>query len=301
LGGVHDLYADVEGVWICCTNADLMIKIDWEGRIIADWEWRQFEPLRSAFGLHFLPPLDRTLDYRDPQTMRSGLGNIAHLNSLFPAPDGGLLLSFGRVLSPARYRRARFEGWLGRVARIAGVDKSRGNRSRIMGQPIGRIAGSSSAIVWMRMDGSPEILIHERGLEVPNHNVWLANRTLFYNDSNSACLIGRSWQDQTTKIQVAIPGSFLRGLTQLDDNTFLVGSNTPASVHRVDLPTAAVTESIQLSSDPREAVFALCLLANTFDDPPPQWPEAIWSTADLLSNSPLAFKLGGSARHAPLI
>lgn len=255
-GGIHDLHADPEGIWVCCTNADLLAKVSWEGEIIADWEWRRQADLRAAFRLPRLPPVDRTLDYRDPRTMLSGVRNLVHLNGVAPARDSGLVLSFGRVLSPARYRRARFECRLGAVARRSGPVVSGGRRSR---SAVRRIPGSSSAIVRLRSHGRTEILAREKKVGVPNHNVWLEGRSLLYNDSNSGRLTVKALDGRGKAQAIPIPGKapFVRGLARVDATTFLVGSQGPATVHRIDLRRAVVTDTFPLGECPAEAVFAI--------------------------------------------
>jgi hypothetical protein len=293
LGGVHDLHADAEGVWVCCTNADLVVKVSWDGDIIADWEWRSWNSVRTALGFNKLRPVDRRLDYRDPGTMRSGVRNIVHLNGVFPAPDGGLLLSFGRVLSRQRYLRSRLEGWLGAIAKTLRVQPRVDTKGT--GQPAGRIPGSSAAIVWVHNDGRPEIVVHVSDVEVPNHNVWFEKGTLFYNDSNKGCLVIQPWQSIESATSIPIPGNspFVRGLARLDENRFLVGSSRPAAIHLVDVRKRIVMRSIMLSSQPTECVFAACLLPDAFVDLPQKWPRGFAVQTSISPNlKPVLCKAG---------
>ncbi len=63
MGGVHDILAEVDGIWITCTNADLLLKLDRTGKMVADWEWRVDRSLVAGFGFRGLPKVDRTPDY----------------------------------------------------------------------------------------------------------------------------------------------------------------------------------------------------------------------------------------------
>ena len=258
-GGIHDLYADPEGIWVCCTNADLLARMTWNGEVVADWEWRRDRALRTTLGLGRVPPVDRELDYRVPETMRFGVRNLVHLNAVAPAPDGGLLVSLGRILSPGRYRQARAAGWLGAVASRLGVPARRADRPHAGGQPVGEIAGSSSAILHLRPGGQVELLAREKDVAVPNHNVWLEGQTLLYNDSNRGHLVAVDLSGRRKERRIRVPGGsrFVRGLTRLSATSFLVGGYRPAAVYRVDLERGAVTQTLPISDDPAESVYAI--------------------------------------------
>lgn len=258
-GGIHDLHADSEGVWVCCTNADLLAKTSWSGDIVSVWEWRRDAFLRAALGLRRVPPVDRDRDYRDPETMRSGVPNIVHLNGVPPAPDGGLLISFGRILSRARYHRARVAGWLGSAARTLGIPPRSVDHRRPSTLPVGRVAGSSSAIVHLSPDGSTEILARERDVAVPNHNVWREGGVLLYNDSNRGQLVAMDLKPPWHERRIKIPGNspFVRGLARWSATCFLIGGHRPAAVHTVDLEQDAVIRTLPVSDDPAETIYAI--------------------------------------------
>jgi hypothetical protein len=270
LGGIHDILALEDGVWVTATNADLLVKVSWAGELLADWSWRDDPGLRRAFGLSRLPAVNRTLDYRDPATMRGGVYNCVHLNGVSPAPDGGLLLSFGRILSPTSYLRARVNGRLGALARTLGLPAKRSHFIPPGLPPVGRIPGSSAAIVWLKRNGNTEILMHENGTAVPNHNALWAGDRLLYNDSNAGALVSLSKPGFLHRM--AVPGApgFARGLALLDNRTALVGSQAPAAVYHADLDNLNVTMEQRLSSRSTESVFALCLLPAHFTQPPEQ-------------------------------
>ncbi len=260
-GGIHGLHADSEGVWVCCTNADLLAKMSWEGDIVMVWEWRRDSLLRETFGLKRLPPVNRELDYRDPETMRAGVPNVVHLNGVAPAPDGGILVSLGRILSPAGYRRAWVAGQVGAMVRWLGLPPLRSGRGRRVKGPVGSLSGSSSAIVSLSSGGQTEVLTQEKGIAVPNHNVWLEGRTLLYNDSNKGHLVVEDLDGDREKRRIPVPGAspFVRGLARLSATSFLVGGHGPAAIHRIDLKRGAVTQSVPIGDDPAEAVFGIRL------------------------------------------
>jgi hypothetical protein len=274
LGGIHDILADAEGIWVCCTNADLLVKVSWQGKIIADWEWRQDTSLRETLGLPPIPIVDRSLDYRKPDTMRSGLRNTVHLNGISADPDGHLLLSFGRVLSPVRLNRARAAGWIGALAGRLGIGPRQTTQRKISDQPVSQIEGSSAAIVRLGKDGQAELLIHLGSKKVPNHNILQVGKHLLYNDSNDGQLVALTESNDWSPSKIIkIPGDppFARGLAHISENHYLVGSQAPTAVYRIDLKTAAILDTIQLSSRPTESVYAISLLPDSFAPPPPSF------------------------------
>ena len=66
MGGVHGLAADERGIWAACCDNDLVIGLDWEGRVRASWSWRSDRKLRNELGYGWLPSFDRWADHRDP-------------------------------------------------------------------------------------------------------------------------------------------------------------------------------------------------------------------------------------------
>lgn len=270
MGGVHDILAEEDGIWITCTNADLLIKISWGGEVLAHWSWREDAHLPDQLGLPGVSSVDMDLDYRDPETMRDGVRNMVHLNGVARCP-AGLLLSFGRILSPTRYRQARMQSVVGRIAKKVGV-KRRNNRAHALTpQPVGLIEGSSAGLVLLRESGEADLLSHVPHTRVPNHNVWQAGDKLLYNDSNESRLVALPWSGNGETQAIVIPGEpgFARGLAQLDETRFLSGSQAPAAVYEADFATQTVTRTYLLAGKTHETVYGLCLLPDHFAMPPP--------------------------------
>ncbi len=268
-GGIHDILAVDDGIWIASTSADLLVKLSWEGALLDVWEWRRDARLVRELGFRRLTPVDRGRDYRDPESMRRGVPNVVHLNAVTLRP-GGLLVSFGRVLSPAAYRRHRLAGAAGYAASVLGLGR-REQRPRLLGAgPSSRIEGSSSAFIALAEDLSAELLWRVDGIDVPNHNALEVAGNLIYNDSNGSRLIGRPLAGSSAERAVDLPGdpSFLRGLAHLGALRFLVGNQGPLALYHVDLEEGLVVAEIPLPGEPRESVYGICLVPDNFDDPP---------------------------------
>ena len=209
------------------------------------------------------------LDYRDPRTSQGGVHNIAHLNGVARG-DGSLLLSFGRVLPAREVARRKAKAIGGRVAaRVGVVRPDRFRESRV---PVSVVEGSAYALVELPDDraAGARVLLLERPVSVPNHNVLRRGGELVYNDSNSDRVVAWDLGVGRPRVAVEIPGdpAFVRGLARLDDRLYLVGSQRPAAVRVVDLEAGALVETVGLGGDPREAVYAICVLPESFASPP---------------------------------
>jgi hypothetical protein len=116
---------------------------------------------------------------------------------------------------------------------------------------------------------SATVLMRHGGLRVPNHNVLEIDDLLVYNDTASGALATFDLRNGARGPSVPVPGSppYARGLAALGDATFVVGSQRPAAVHVVDLAEERVTSSVVLGEDPRESVFGVAIVPDSFDDP----------------------------------
>lgn len=277
MGSVHDILAEEDGIWIACTGADTLLKVDWNGRALERWEWRSDPVLVRELGLGKLPPIERGLDHRDPRSARLGTWNTVHLNSMARCPEG-LLLSFGRILSRRTYWRKALGQRLGVAARRLGLGRSvRRSSERQRTEQDGSlpvagslVRGSSSAIVLLRETGTTEVIQRHANVSVPNHNVLQVGDSLVYNDSNANQLVACSRNREEDARLVTVPGSpgFNRGLAHLGGLDFLVGSQFPAAVHAIDLDELRAHSEYVLNGEANESVYGVCLLPDEFNDPP---------------------------------
>ena len=277
MAGVHDLLPEVDGIWVTCAEADLLLRMAWDGRLLGSWCWRSDERLAGELGFVGLPPFAPGLDHRDPRTVHGGVHDLGHLNGVARVSDG-LVLSLGRILPSAvlrgRMRRARAARVLSSLGlgRVAVGALRRGRALRVRKVPVRLVPGSSFALVRLDdgLHGRAEILLRDAGLAVPNHNVLEEGDLLVYNDSNASALVARERSTGAFAARATIPGdpAFARGLAPLEPGRYLVGSQRPAAVHLVDLAGGRVVWSIDLGGKPTESVYGIALLPDAFDDPP---------------------------------
>ncbi len=266
-GSLHDVLAEDDAIWITCTNADLLLKVDWEGNELGRWSWRTDGGLLRAFGFRSLPAFEPRIDYRDPKDLQGGVHNVVHLNGIARS-DEGLLLSFGRVLSPAEVRRRRLRAVAGRVAGRFGV--TRPFPTKPVPVPTTFLPGSSSAVVLLReLEAPAEVLVHVKDVVVPNHNVLAVEDRIVYADSNGSRVVSVDRATGAERAAVTVPGepAFARGLARLERDTYLVGSQRPLAVHAVDLARGDVVASYPLEGGDTETVYAVALVPPTFTRP----------------------------------
>jgi hypothetical protein len=276
LAGIHDVLCEAEGIWVTCASCDLLVRVSWDGAVLESWTWRRDLRLAESIGFAVPPPFEPALDYRDPTVAHAGVHGIVHLNGVARGRDG-LIVSFGRILSPATVRALRPRAALARAisragagrAAIGAVRRHRATRlARREHVPVERFPGSSFALVALAPDA--RMILRTTGVSVPNHNVIEQDGLLVYNDSNSGRLVAVDRASGRVRHAAPVPGSpaFARGLASLGDGRWLVGSQAPAAVHTIDLATGRVVASIDLHGRPRETVYAVALLPADFDDPP---------------------------------
>ncbi len=272
LGSIHDLHAEEDAIWVTSVNSDLLVRFDWDGALADWWSWRSDPALVAALGFRSLPPVDTTLDFRRPAVMQGGVHNIVHLNGVTRGRDG-LLLSFGRVLSPRVVRRRRLKAVAGRLAARAGFSKPAPTRPTPV--PTNVLPGSSAAIVALAGTDGPlagaeaTLVLRIPGVAVPNHNVVEDGDLLVYNDSNGGRVVAYDRWLGAERAAVPVPGapSFARGLARLANGGYLTGSQAPLAVHLVDLQRGEVVRSLPLDGAEAESVYGICPLPDEFAVP----------------------------------
>jgi hypothetical protein len=271
MGGIHDLLADAEGLWVACTSADLLVRMSWEGELISAWEWRADTGLCSQLGFGKLAKVDKGIDFRDPETSRSAPRNLVHLNSIYRNGDK-ILVSLGRIIPPHTYKRLVLAGWIGRVSQGLGLRRSTKRKSGLRpgGIPASKRPGSRFAVLELDEQQKAKLVFSQSDIEVPNHNVGVFQERIMYNDTNRSELVSLDLEKGTEQ-RLPIPGApgFLRGLALSGSNAF-VGSQAPAAVYQVDLERWEIKREFLLDGIYNESVYGVALVPDIFDDPPAQ-------------------------------
>jgi hypothetical protein len=232
LGGLHDILAEEEGIWVTCVRSDTVALIGWDGELVDWWSPRVDRRLKQLLDLGRTPGVDPKIDYRDPRAGEAALSSV-DINGVTRGADG-LVLSFGRVVR----RRRRLWRHVARPASFAVVELPTDRR------PLRKARG--------------RVRLHRRDHVVgaPNHNAVEDGGLLLYNDSNRNFLVVFDPAREVEVRAVPIPGDppFARGLTKIDAGLWLVGSQQPAAVHAVDTDRGEVVASFPLDAIPDETV-----------------------------------------------
>jgi hypothetical protein len=287
LGNVHDLLADGDGVWLTCTTSDLLVRMDWQGRLHTRWSWMDDPALRRDLG-HRRTPIDRRRDLRDPANRRHW-HDVGHLNAI--ARDGDdLLLGLGQVRQmasqwwPLLRERALDRGgasverivaaWratpLRRLGRRAGSGEQRTRPPGIDAMGRGPAAESAVLRVRPRKGGfEASIVLRRPGASHPRHNLARLGDLLVVNDSSAGIVVALDAAGDVVHA-VRVPGDkpFNRGLLALGDGRYLVGAQRPARVVEVDLPAERVVRTLPLPEEPNESPYAICAVPVSFADAP---------------------------------
>ncbi|MGH2956367.1 MAG: YncE family protein [Solirubrobacterales bacterium] len=293
-GGIHDILADEGGLWVTCANADLLLRVSWEGDVLDRWTWRTNASLRGEFGYGWVPAFQPDVDYRDPRQLHFGVFDLVHLNGIARL-DGCVVVSLGQIKHPPRIREKALRGRLASVswsvappvveavhawrkwheerlyrrrasARAPGVLPRPEARSALVRIPL-RDGGALDAV------GAEVILQHPAPL--PNHNVAAVHGV----DGRAAWLLNRSGTGHIVALEeggavvrsISTPTpqhSFPRGLLDLGGGRFLVGDQAPLALHLVDIAQGRFTETLQLDGRPHEVVYALAPVPDAFAAPP---------------------------------
>ena len=271
MAGIHDLLADPEGIWVTCTSADLLIRMSWKGELISVWEWRADARLRSQLGFGQLAMVDRGIDFRDPESSRSGPRNLAHLNSIHRSGDK-ILVSLGRVIPPHTYKRLVLAGWIGRISQRMGVRRPSTTKSGLQpgGIPVKLQPGSCFALLELDESLQANLIFSQSGTKVPNHNIAVFEDRILYNDTNRNEVVSLDLKKECEQ-RLPIPGApgFLRGMALTGRDVF-VGSQAPAAIYQVDLDRWVIKREFLLDGVSGESVYGVALVPDVFADPPAQ-------------------------------
>jgi hypothetical protein len=271
---IHDMVERDGSLWVTSTENDLVFQFDLGGRILSTFNYKDHAVTIRELGLKPSQtiPLDRdailagSRDYRDPRTHRIAQTNNAHLNSLCFLENGDMLVSLGRLTPWKMAVLMSLKGILTKAriyAIIVAVNQAlikllglkRQKNSALAFVP----ATAQSVILRVTPAGACTILFRFDDTTVPNHSLCpLDNGTVLYCDTNNGNLLVLDPDSGTVCKRIFVAEDFLRGIEPLSQTLVAVGSQH--TVHVVDLEREAVVQKVQISEDPRVAIFDIQVL-----------------------------------------
>ena len=246
--GIHEIDWDGSHVWLAATALDAVLKATLDGRVEVAWDPHSVGALNGFALRPRRNPIDGSVDYRRRE---APLVNQCHLNGVVRWNEG-LIVNCGLMRKP-KSSAARLRA---RVRRRIGLRTRAEDRS-----------GSRSLVVRVGGDGSSTVLLELEEHDFPSHNGQLiADDLLTVNDSTNNTLRVFDLADGAARERLAVPvsGRWLRGLEPTRNGSVLVGS-APAALILADLETGVIEDTIELSSDPNEAVHGLAIVPDPRD------------------------------------
>jgi hypothetical protein len=247
--GMHEIDWDGQHLWIAATGIDAVLKTTLEGQVEVAWDPHADEKL-AHYGIGPRPdPIDGSVDYRRRE---APLLDRCHLNGIVRGRDGDLIVNCGlvRPARPALTRKVR--RLRAKLRATLGITKKDEWARRLGRSLVLRVNAARQAHVLLDMEEH----------RFPTHNGQLIEDvTLTVNDSrnNTLRVFDMDHGSPRERLHLTIPGTWLRGLEPMGEGRILVGS-APASLTLVDIRTGEIGQTIELSSDPNEAVHGVTLV-----------------------------------------
>jgi hypothetical protein len=279
--GIHDILLSEEKVWVSSSRNDLLICMDFNGRIVTYLDIRRF-PIINDFSPRRLRPfltqgqvMSGRIDFRDPRTHDHAITDSMHVNSLATLGDGTMLISCGLFREVSDYilhkinhalKQTFISGSLPHLHQFykklfrkktdkhfeaRSISKGRTNSLLLRVEPTGEVV--------------PELALQE--CTVPSHSIRiLKDRTAIYLNTTTGEIIHFEPESKTVFSTTRVGKRFLRGAEQLPDGNLVMGDNN-LLVH-FDLAGRQVLSKTMITEDTSEAVFDVKVLPDRFDLPP---------------------------------
>ena len=230
--GLHEIEVVKDGIWVASTWLDLLLKVDFEGRPIFRWYYRDAKDLLKKLKWDISPVIDFQNDYR--KDLKGGISVLkqAHINSVRLYKGSEVVVTFGQRANQNGDGRQR-----------PGADKA-----------------SWGYVVMLNTKTGGCRLIYKKRLSFPMHNgQMLSERFLLLNDSHRMENLLIDIKTKRIEKRTKVPGTWLRGLAVCGRRKIIVGS-APAGIYEIDLEKSRVVRFMLLSKNPNEAIHGLCMV-----------------------------------------
>lgn len=285
--GIHDIMFDGDALWTAAARADLLACFSLDGGLTRHYYLR--EPSAAVDDLGWRAPVllndeiitRGRIDFRHPREVEKETYDRAHLNSLCRLNSGDLLVSLGFVFD------ARFAGLLRLKIRLVqwGIWPALKSMNKTVRRALGRggknmdqslmvkPAQARSALVRLLPNGERRLCLELNKITAPSHSLLaLPDDTVIYlNTTDGSLLHVEPYAGQVLSSTTAAENGFLRGVTQMNERTLLVGSRGDLIIF--DLPGRCVHDRFPITNDPNEAVYDIKALPEHYTLPPLSFAE----------------------------
>jgi hypothetical protein len=279
--GVHDIVLDGETVWVTSARNDILCQLDFTGKMLNYYDTRTFASILTD--PKWKPPvfltreqiLNGTIDFRDPRTHDEVFADASHANSLAKMANGDLLLSCGLLKKQGHLRLLYLKNWMIRAhlwEHFESVNRFFRKKlfkmeNRHVGELVVQPAKGSSAIFRVGKNNQVTKCLTLPDATAPSHSVRaLKDGSAIYLKTTNGELIHFNPENGEIYAVDQVGGQFLRGATELEDGTLILGDNNKL-IH-YDLKKHQPIFSLLASPDDMEAIFDFAVLPVNFTLPP---------------------------------
>ncbi len=286
MSGIHELIYDKTGVWVTSTANDMLVRFDMDGSLSEIHNLReQAEVMRRVKGprnmlLRRGDVLSGKRDFRKRTYFTSDKYDRLHLNGLTRSPDGRLVVSLGLVvgdtfefLMKIKTLMRFINVWDVFLAANRAIRRLLGLRKKMLSELVLQPEQGRSAIISMDSAGKWDLHLQFPVTHNPSHSIRiLEDGTGLYLNSSYGRLV-RFKMDGEILMDEKVTDEFLRGLLVLPGHRVVMGASNTLVIY--DLKARQILNKIELTNDPKNAVFDIQFFPDGFDLPPASLQEKI--------------------------
>lgn len=279
--GIHDIVLLDDCVWVTSSRNDLLLCMDFKGKIIRYLDARCF-PIINQYTSRIIKPFLSTnqimkgrRNFRDPRTHDHTITDSTHLNSLALLDNGDMLISYGllRIISDTTMHKINHAlkntPFSELMNNLFALYKKIFIKSINTGFEANTISKGKTYSLLLQLNQLGEVTpsIVLSGCTVPSHSVRiLQDGTGIYLNTTTGELIHFNPQDNHIFSSTPIGMKFMRGADQLADESLVIGDNNQM-IH-FSLTKREVISRTTITDDTFEAVFDIKVLPDNFTLPP---------------------------------
>jgi hypothetical protein len=285
--GIHDIELNEknDAVWVSSSRNDLLVCLDFFGKVQAHYDLRRFSLIRALATRKIKPYLSEkqirsgSPNYRDPRTHDLAMTDALHVNSFAFLANGDLLISCGlfRIINNESLHRinnfVKINPVLNNVSHLFKKVRSkiRSTKNHFEDKPISS-RKSISLLLRIPRTGDVKNSLLLEDCKYPSHSIRLLdnNSALYLNTTSGEVIHFNPITDEIFSSK-KIGEKFLRGATQLPDWTVLIGDNH--DLLNYDLENQQTIKKMRVTEDPNEAIFDIQILPDWFSLPPQSFEE----------------------------
>jgi len=255
IADIHEIDINSKGIWVSCSRSDLVVKLDFDGKLIDHWHISYSKDLQDILKIK-AKPISLNIDYR-----KEGIPSYmdqTHLNSVQYYQDDSLIIDLGLVKPNTvdQVLKKEIKKYINKLEKINIL-----NGSNIISKAISKIFNTEkySYIIKLNLYDKTEFSVMVKyPANRPNHNGLLLSNNKVVLAAESQNLIIFSSDNGKILRKINVPGNWLRGLAEINEEKLLVGKG-PAGVVEVNYHKNEIIKELQLSTNPHESIHGIAI------------------------------------------